>query len=75
MLEVMKVVGVNGGIVLVHAEDDELVRHIEVKLASDGRDQWYNLKSRRDTVQVDWRLLSTEQPMASRLRWKVMVWS
>jgi dihydropyrimidinase len=43
ILDVMEVVAANGGIVMAHAEDDDLVKHMEAKLAREGRDQWYNL--------------------------------
>lgn len=43
ILEVMHTVAVRGGIVMAHAEDDELVKHMEAKLARLGLDQWYNL--------------------------------
>jgi dihydropyrimidinase len=43
ILDVMRTVAAHGGIVMAHAEDDELVKHMEAKLAREGRDQWYNL--------------------------------
>jgi len=43
ILEVMRIVAANGGIVMAHAEDDDMVKHMEAKLAREGRDQWYNL--------------------------------
>lgn len=43
LLDLMRVVAANGAIMAVHAEDDELVKHMEAKLARDGQDQWYNL--------------------------------
>ena len=36
-------VGKNGGIMAVHAEDDEIVRFMENKLKREGNDQGYNL--------------------------------
>ncbi len=43
ILEVMQTVAAHGGLVMAHAEDDDLVKHMEAKLAREGRDQWYNL--------------------------------
>ena len=43
ILDVMQTVAAHGGLVMAHAEDDELVKHMEAKLAREGRDQWYNL--------------------------------
>jgi len=43
ILDVMQTVAAHGGIVMAHAENDELVKHMEAKLAREGRDQWYNL--------------------------------
>src|SRR5262249_15997890 len=43
ILDVMQTVAAHGGLVMAHAEDDELVKYMEAKLAREGRDQWYNL--------------------------------
>ncbi len=43
MLEVLRALAVGGGLLLVHAEDDELVTYMEARLKAEGRDQWYNL--------------------------------
>ena len=41
--EIFKTVGINGGIMAVHAEDDDMVKYMEAKLIREGRDQGYNL--------------------------------
>lgn len=43
MLELMGELAAAGGMLLVHAECDELVTHMEAKLKRENRDQWYNL--------------------------------
>ena len=43
MLAIMKVLAENNGILMVHAEDDELVRYMEARLGREGKDQAYNL--------------------------------
>ena len=43
MLEVFRALAAGGGMLLVHAEDDELVTYMESQLKAEGRDQWYNL--------------------------------
>ncbi len=43
ILEVMRIVAAHGGIVMAHAEDDDMVKHMEAKLAREGSDAWYNL--------------------------------
>lgn len=43
MLEIMKVLAENDGMLMVHAEEDELVRYMEAKLLKEGNDQAYNL--------------------------------
>lgn len=40
---IMREVAEHGGIMAVHAEDDEIVTYMEERLAREGRDQWYNL--------------------------------
>lgn len=44
MLEAMKVIAEHNGIAMVHAEDDELLKFMEAKLVSEGRDELYNVK-------------------------------
>ena len=43
LLDVMETLAEQGGLLVVHAEDDELVTHMEAKLKAQGRDAWYNL--------------------------------
>ncbi len=43
MLDLMAELSAAGGMLLVHAECDELVTHMEAKLKREHRDQWYNL--------------------------------
>lgn len=43
LLRVMETLAQNGGMLMVHAEDDELVRFMEATLKAEGRDQAYNL--------------------------------
>jgi len=43
LLEVMAELARSRGLLFVHAEDDELVTHMEAKLKAEGRDQWFNL--------------------------------
>jgi dihydropyrimidinase len=43
ILEVMQIVAAHDGLVMAHAEDDDLVKYMEAKLAREGNDQWYNL--------------------------------
>jgi dihydropyrimidinase len=40
---IMQEVARHGGIMAVHAEDDEIVTYMEERLRREGRDQWYNL--------------------------------
>jgi dihydropyrimidinase len=40
---IMREVAEHGGIMAVHAEDDEIVTYMEERLGREGRDQWYNL--------------------------------
>ncbi|MFN8556973.1 MAG: amidohydrolase family protein [Dehalococcoidia bacterium] len=40
---VMTEVAKHGGIMAIHAEDDEIVTYMEEKLKREGQDQWYNL--------------------------------
>ena len=51
--EIFKEVGRNGGIMAVHAEDDDMVRYMESKLISEGRDQGYNLHLAHNNVSED----------------------
>lgn len=43
LLDLMVELGKAGGMLLVHAECDELVTHMEAKLKRENRDEWYNL--------------------------------
>ncbi|MGH3703831.1 MAG: amidohydrolase family protein [Agromyces sp.] len=43
LLELMGVLAASGGMLLVHAESDELVTHMEAKLKHEHHDEWYNL--------------------------------
>jgi dihydropyrimidinase len=43
LLDLAGLIAAHNGILVAHAEDDELVKHMEATLARDGRDQWYNL--------------------------------
>lgn len=40
---IMKTIAENRGMLMIHAENDELVRYMEAKLLKEGRDQAYNL--------------------------------
>ncbi|MBI4234375.1 MAG: amidohydrolase family protein [Chloroflexi bacterium] len=40
---IMAEVARHGGIMAVHAEDDEIVTYMEEKLKREGRDQWHNI--------------------------------
>ena len=46
-------VGKNGGIMAVHAEDDDMVKYMESKLVREGRDQGYNLHLAHNNVSED----------------------
>jgi dihydropyrimidinase len=48
--EVMKVCAEHGGLVMVHAEDDELIKHMEAKLRRDGSDRLENVHLVHTTV-------------------------
>lgn len=43
LADIMKKIADNNGILMVHAECDEIVKHMEAKLKAEGRDQAYNL--------------------------------
>jgi dihydropyrimidinase len=43
MLEVLRRLGEAGGLLLVHAEQDDLVTYMEARLKAEGRDEWFNL--------------------------------
>lgn len=43
LLEVLRALADHGGLLLVHAEDDELVTFMEASLKERGADAWYNL--------------------------------
>ena len=51
--EIFKTVGFNGGIMAVHAEDDDMVKYMEAKLIREGRDQGYNLHLAHNNVSED----------------------
>ncbi|MEC7884058.1 MAG: amidohydrolase family protein, partial [Chloroflexota bacterium] len=51
--EIFQAVGINGGIMAVHAEDDDIVRYMEAKLIREGRDQGYNLHLAHNNVSED----------------------
>ena len=46
-------VGKNGGIMAVHAEDDDIVKYMEAKLVREGRDQGYNLHLAHNNISED----------------------
>ena len=46
-------VGKNGGIMAVHAEDDDMVKYMEAKLVREGRDQGYNLHLAHNNISDD----------------------
>ena len=46
-------VGKNGGIMAVHAEDDDMVKYMEAKLVREGRDQGYNLHLAHNNISED----------------------
>ena len=46
-------VGKNGGIMAVHAEDDDIVRYMENKLKREGNDQGYNLHLVHNNISED----------------------
>jgi len=43
LLDLAQVIAARNGILVAHAEDDELVKYKEATLAREGRDHWYNL--------------------------------
>jgi dihydropyrimidinase len=43
LADVMAELALHGGMLMVHAEQDDLVLHMEAKLAAAGTDQWTNL--------------------------------
>ena len=51
--EIFKTVGINGGIMAVNAEDDDMVKYMEAKLIREGRDQGYNLHLAHNNVSED----------------------
>ena len=51
--EIFKTVGINGGIMAVHAEDDDMVKYMEAKLIREGRNQGYNLHLAHNNVSED----------------------
>ena len=50
---IFEAVGINGGIMAVHAEDDDMVKYMEAKLIREGRDQGYNLHLAHNNVSED----------------------
>ena len=51
--EVFQEVSRHGGIMAVHAEDDDIVTHMEEKLTREGRDQGYNLHLVHNNISED----------------------
>jgi dihydropyrimidinase len=50
---IMREVASHGGIMVVHAEDDEIVTYMEGRLQREGRDQWYNLHLAHNNLSED----------------------
>lgn len=50
---IFEAVGDNGGIMAVHAEDDDIVKYMEAKLIREGRDQGYNLHLAHNNISED----------------------
>ena len=50
---IFETVGINGGIMAVHAEDDDMVKYMEAKLIREGRDQGYNLHLAHNNISED----------------------
>ena len=50
---IFEAVGNSGGIMAVHAEDDDMVKYMEAKLIRDGRDQGYNLHLAHNNISED----------------------
>ena len=46
-------VGRHGGIMAVHAEDDDMVKYMEAKLVREGRDQGFNLHLAHNNISED----------------------
>ena len=51
--EIFQEVSRHGGIMAVHAEDDDIVTHMEEKLVCEGRDQGYNLHLVHNNISED----------------------
>ena len=51
--EIFQEVSRHGGIMAVHAEDDDIVTHMEEKLVREGRDQGYNLHLVHNNISED----------------------
>ena len=51
--EIFQQVSHHGGIMAVHAEDDDIVTHMEAKLQREGRDQGYNLHLVHNNISED----------------------
>ena len=50
---IFEAVGNSGGIMAVHAEDDDMVKYMESKLIREGRDQGYNLHLAHNNISED----------------------
>ena len=50
---IFEAVGNSGGIMAVHAEDDDMVKYMEAKLIREGRDQGYNLHLAHNNISED----------------------
>jgi dihydropyrimidinase len=53
LLDVLRALARAGGMLLVHAEDDELVTFGEARLRAEGRDQWFNLAEVHSALSED----------------------
>ena len=51
--EIFQQVAKHGGIMAVHAEDDDIVTYMEAKLKREGRDQGYNLHLAHNNISED----------------------
>ena len=50
---IFEAVGNSGGIMAVHAEDDDMVKYMEAKLIREGQDQGYNLHLAHNNISED----------------------
>jgi len=53
LLDVLRALSRAGGLLLVHAEDDDLVTFMEARLKAEGRDQWFNLHEVHSALSED----------------------